>query len=231
MSGPMREGIEPWFHASFLTGERFERSRGHSRAAHANRPTPPLATAGKSRRRPRFRRAAAMVRRFISRILCPASGVTAIYLAPPLPTGSSSLPAAWRAGPAHCRCLALHAVGFAMPGLSPGRRCALTAPFHPCLWPKPIGGVFSVALSLVPIARDRWALPTTVSCRVRTLPPVPDKREPAAVLPAHRGILRPNCNHPPPTAGSRGKSHPPLPDYKRRLWLSLWSPPPRIIRF
>src|SRR4029079_11834175 len=30
------------------------------------------------------------------------------------------------------RCLALHAVGLAVPGLSPGRRCALTAPFHPC---------------------------------------------------------------------------------------------------
>jgi len=47
------------------------------------------------------------------------------------------------------RCLVLHAVGLAMPGLSPGRRCALTAPFHPCLCrlEPAIGGLFSVALS------------------------------------------------------------------------------------
>jgi len=32
-------------------------------------------------------------------------------------------------------CLTLHAVGFAMPRLSPDERCALTAPFHPCLCP------------------------------------------------------------------------------------------------
>ncbi len=30
-------------------------------------------------------------------------------------------------------CLGLHAVGFTVPGLSPTRRCALTAPFHPYL--------------------------------------------------------------------------------------------------
>lgn len=59
----------------------------------------------------------------------------------------------------------LHQVGFAVPGMSPSRRCALTAPFHPCL-PKNgmrgrarrrppcapafagTGGLFSVALSL-----------------------------------------------------------------------------------
>ena len=29
--------------------------------------------------------------------------------------------------------LVLHPVGFSMPGLSPSPRCALTAPFHPCL--------------------------------------------------------------------------------------------------
>ena len=40
-------------------------------------------------------------------------------------------------------------VGFAMPLLSPGERCALTTPFHPCRWhgrPR-TGGCFSVALS------------------------------------------------------------------------------------
>ena len=53
------------------------------------------------------------------------------------------------------RCLALHAVGLAMPGLSPARRCALTAPFQPYLCPasRAIGGMFSVALSRVAVKR------------------------------------------------------------------------------
>ena len=51
-------------------------------------------------------------------------------------------------------CLALHAVGFAVPLASPRERWALTPPFHPCLIPRlssrAIGGLFSVALSLTP---------------------------------------------------------------------------------
>src|SRR5512147_2210267 len=45
--------------------------------------------------------------------------------------------------------LLLHQVGFAVPPLSPGARCALTAPFHPChaRLAAPFGGLFSVALS------------------------------------------------------------------------------------
>src|SRR5690606_10211799 len=40
-------------------------------------------------------------------------------------------------------------VGFAMRTLLPAPRCALTAPFHPCLCPVgAIGGILSVALSL-----------------------------------------------------------------------------------
>ena len=42
-------------------------------------------------------------------------------------------------------------VGFSLPAVSPRRRCALTAPFHPCHprgFPREFGGVFSVALSL-----------------------------------------------------------------------------------
>jgi len=42
-------------------------------------------------------------------------------------------------------------VGFALPLLLPAARCALTAPFHPCLPTTEImaaGGLFSVALSL-----------------------------------------------------------------------------------
>ncbi len=36
-------------------------------------------------------------------------------------------------GPGIEDCLTLHGAGFAVPCPSPGRRCALTAPFHPCL--------------------------------------------------------------------------------------------------
>ncbi len=72
----------------------------------------------------------------------------AISLCRPLPSGYSGLPAPTRLtrvnrtghrprGRRHC--LALHAVGLAMPGLSPTRRCALTAPFHPCLCPAAAG--------------------------------------------------------------------------------------------
>ena len=47
--------------------------------------------------------------------------------------------------------LVLHPVGFSLPALSPMPRCALTAPFHPCLIrniaASAIGGSFSVALS------------------------------------------------------------------------------------
>ena len=66
--------------------------------------------------------------------------------------------------------LALHAVGFTVPRLSPAARCALTAPFHPCLCP--CGPSAVCFLWHFPYARrrhrTRWALPTTVSCRVRT---------------------------------------------------------------
>ncbi len=49
-------------------------------------------------------------------------------------------------------CLALHRVGFALHDTSPCRRCALTAPFHPCRRRRsraspPLGGFVSVALS------------------------------------------------------------------------------------
>ncbi len=40
-------------------------------------------------------------------------------------------------------------MGFALPPALPKERCALTAPFHPCLQPEGrAGGLFSVALSL-----------------------------------------------------------------------------------
>jgi len=67
-------------------------------------------------------------------------------------------------------CLRLHAVGFAVPWASPSRRCALTAPFHPChARPRaPFGGLFSVALSRMRARAHGWPLATTVSNRVRT---------------------------------------------------------------
>src|SRR6476659_6516195 len=55
------------------------------------------------------------------------------------------------AGPAIPR-LALLRVGVASRPGRPGRWCALTAPFHPYLWPavtrRPIGGLLSVTLSV-----------------------------------------------------------------------------------
>jgi hypothetical protein len=63
---------------------------------------------------------------------------------------------------------ALLRVGFAMRALLPAPRCALTAPFHPCLCPCSrrigvIGGLLSVALSLAPLAGHRRALPATLA--------------------------------------------------------------------
>jgi len=79
--------------------------------------------------------------------------------------------------------LVLHPVGFSMPALSPGPRCALTAPFHPYLIPlaRAIGGSFSVALSRTRVAADGWLLATTVPCGVRTFLP--------ALLPSDRLII------------------------------------------
>jgi hypothetical protein len=57
---------------------------------------------------------------------------------------------------------ALLPVGFAMPPPSPGARCALAAPFHPCpMASRRSGGLLSVALSLgsPPPAVDRHRVP------------------------------------------------------------------------
>jgi hypothetical protein len=78
-----------------------------------------------------------------------------ISLGPTSPPASCGLPGtvqrlercAGRATPRSC--LALLRVGFAVPPLLPVARCALTAPFHPCLCPRgAIGGLLSVALSV-----------------------------------------------------------------------------------
>jgi hypothetical protein len=62
----------------------------------------------------------------------------------------AAYPGLWRSGQLLVPYLALLRVGFTMPLLSPGARCALTAPFHPCLCPRApaIGGLLSVALSV-----------------------------------------------------------------------------------
>ena len=112
----------------------------------------------------------------VSRILCrnPTRGSWAIIsLGLPSPTTSCTPPVPSR-GPRMPRrsgtrnCLRLHAVGFAVPRPSPDERCALTAPFHPCRPSR--RGRRSVLCGTFPDPQpaSRWALPTTVSCRVRT---------------------------------------------------------------
>ena len=76
---------------------------------------------------------------------------TAIRLDLPLPTGSSSLPER-SAGRVAAFCLALLRMGFGQPRLLPAARCALTAPFHPCLcrlFRLPSAVLLSVPLSVM----------------------------------------------------------------------------------
>ena len=102
--------------------------------------------------------------------------------------GSTSDPLAktgFRAGPTLPSYLALLRAGFTVPRTLPPERWALTPPFHPCqtrptgrersqVWPGSThswgraGGIFSVALSVVPKLRDPLALPGALSCGVRT---------------------------------------------------------------
>jgi hypothetical protein len=78
--------------------------------------------------------------------------------------------------------------GFAMRTPLPEPRCALTAPFHPCLCPLgAIGGILSVALSLGPGPKPlaRRGLPATLVSRSpdfprRKLPPDAAARPPGA---------------------------------------------------
>ena len=81
-------------------------------------------------------------RRPVSRVLSPAwRGGMAIHLGRPLPDASRDLPGRRRGNPPGSRSferaarrpyLVLLPVGFTLPPPSPGARCALTAPFHPC---------------------------------------------------------------------------------------------------
>ena len=84
--------------------------------------------------------------------------------------------------------LVLHPVGFSVPVPSPAPRCALTAPFHPCLIPDESGPSAVCFLWHCPApARpcvstqgyaDGWLLATTVPCGVRTFLPACAERSP-----------------------------------------------------
>ncbi len=64
--------------------------------------------------------------------------------------------------------LVLLRVGFSLPALSPGRRCALTAPFHPCHLPRrrsAFGAPESSAVYFLwhfPWGHPRWPLTSTL---------------------------------------------------------------------
>ncbi len=75
---------------------------------------------------------------------------------------NGNLPASMRKHEAGRPYSVLLPVGFTLPALSPGPRCALTAPFHPCHRRlRASGGLFSVALSLgsPPPAVSRHRIP------------------------------------------------------------------------
>ena len=85
-------------------------------------------------------------------------------------------------------------VGFALPPPSPGARCALTAPFHPCRripWSptRRAGGLFSVALSLgsppPAVSRHRISVEPGLSSSDDHGPP------PAVVRPSGAAEMRP----------------------------------------
>ena len=73
-----------------------------------------------------------------------------ISLGPRLPAASNDQPGNDRWGRHPFPYSVFLRAGFTLPGLSPGPRCALTAPFHPYPTPRGVttGGLFSVALSL-----------------------------------------------------------------------------------
>src|SRR5690625_2337106 len=75
-------------------------------------------------------------------------GVTVIPLGLTSPSGSSNLPGS-DAGHANAPLFGLAPGGvYRATRRCPRARCALAAPFHPCLCPKAIGGLLSVALAV-----------------------------------------------------------------------------------
>ena len=88
-------------------------------------------------------------------------------------------------------------VGFAVPLPLPTARCALTAPFHPCLDGLPrAGGLFSVALSLgsppAAVSRHRQSLEPGLSSTARFWPQsLPARQRPSGQL---AGRIRGGCS-------------------------------------
>ena len=134
-------------------------------------------------------------RRPVSRVLS-LSGM-AIHLGRPLPDASRDLPGRRRENPlgdcSPCRpYLVLLPVGFTVPLPSPGARCALTAPFHPCRPRRSeiggSGGLLSVALSLGSpppgVTRHRVSVEPGLSSLDR-------RRSRAAIRPSGTGRGRP----------------------------------------
>ncbi len=114
-------------------------------------------------------------RRPVSRVLYPPwlRRAMAIHLGRPLPDASRDRPGrrrgkpAWRRKATPCHpYLVLLPVGFTVPFPSPGTRCALTAPFHPCRRTANRGahgpGPAVCFLWHCPWGRPRRALPGTV---------------------------------------------------------------------
>ena len=149
------------------------------------------------------------VSRILFRRCVTAPAVAAIYLGRPLPSDSEQptrglSPCRLRQnsfdyggrvgewnGPFLAPYLALLPVGFAVPRLSPGGRCALTAPFHPCLslaCGEAIGGLLSVALSLVsrPVAVNDHRALVEFGLSSRPIPGHPRTIGRAAALPTRR---------------------------------------------
>ena len=97
----------------------------------------------------------------ISRVL----SWTVIPLGASSPIRSSNLPGG-TAGRGIASLFGLAPGGVCRAGLLPDSRCALTAPFHPCLCPRGPSAVCS--LLHFPSARAAQALPGTVPCGART---------------------------------------------------------------
>ena len=116
-------------------------------------------------------------------------GAMAIHLGRPSPDASRDLPGRRRGNPpgrpAACRPYSvLLPVGFTVPPPSPGARCALTAPFHPCPAFAPRGfGVAVCFLRHFPWGRPRRALPGTAFPWSPDFPP-PIRGPKAAIRPS-----------------------------------------------
>ena len=119
-------------------------------------------------------------------------------------------------------------VGFALPPLLPGARCALAAPFHPCLRRLSLAGRPAPAVCFLwhfPWGRPRRLLAGTVLRWSPDFPP-PGLPPAAAARPSGRGVMRPRrrrVNYRPrsrlirsPSPRLRGRSGDPSPRLRGR---------------